>query len=289
MKRSILIFVVLMLAVTVKAQDFWTKCESGQTLYYKIIDKTNNYVAIVYPGYDFYAFPGYRPQYAWDGFTTPAGDVIIPQTIENKGITYTVVGIYRSAFNYCKEMTSIYIPSTVTKIDTYNFDGCIKLAEIRVSPENPVFDSRDNCNAIIDTPKNELVRGCNGTVIPNTVVTIAMQAFRGSGIKEISFPSSVEFIGSSAFYNCKELTAITIPSTVIGMDNEPFDSDRVTASLTTTPLKLEAGKYRFDYYYDEDGFAYGVCIVPCGMKDTYENSDWSKFFNFDEDCNEKKE
>lgn len=65
---------------------------------------------------------------------------------------------------------------------------CPKLESIVVDGDNPVFDSRDNCNAIIDTQANTLLIGCKGTVIPSSVVSIGDDAFEGSGLTSIVIP-----------------------------------------------------------------------------------------------------
>ena len=93
-----------------------------------------------------------------------------------------------------------------------------------VEEGNAVFDSRDNCNAIINSRTNTLSFGCKNTVIPNTVKAIAPRSFFGcSGLTSITFPNSLEEIGSHAFYHCIGLTSATIPSSVktIGEKN-PF-------------------------------------------------------------------
>ena len=40
------------------------------------------------------------------------------------------------------------------------------LTTIVVDEDNPYYDSRDNCNAVIDSQTNELIIGCQRTVIP---------------------------------------------------------------------------------------------------------------------------
>ncbi len=78
-----------------------------------------------------------------------------------------------------KEITSIVIPSKVTSIGDQAFTGCEGLTSIKVQDGNTVFDSRDNCNAIIEIASNTLVRGCNTTVLPKTVTGIGDYTFRG--------------------------------------------------------------------------------------------------------------
>ena len=275
--KKIAFFAVLMLlsgfAPSLQAQVFSDIAPSGQTLYYKITDKTKQQVALTFPGNY-----GHR----WDGYTKPAGRVVVPSTVTYNGVTYTVIE-FRDAFHNCEGLTSLFVPKTVTDISSTTFEYCRNLAEITVHPENPVFDSRGNCNAIINTEDNALVYGCKNATIPSSVTSINWYAFRGSGLTSITIPSSVKYISNQAFYGCL-LTELFIPATVEGMGADAFMDDQVTATLANCPLKLEVNKYHFEDEYDEDGWAYGVCVVPCGWKKTYENSEWGKFFPFRESC-----
>ena len=282
MKKLFLLSTILSLFLSAKPQDFSAICESGQPLYYKITDRTNNLVEIVYPGSSSY-FGNRRALYPWDGYARPVGKVVLPSQVEYNGVTYKVVSIGMRAFEGCDFITSITFPSTIEKIDVVSFEGCRNISEIRVQSGNPVYDSRDNCNAVIETKENELVFGCKNTVIPKTVTSIGWYAFRGTGLTSITIPNSVEYISSDAFYNCW-ITSLDLPSSIKNLGDAPFDCNMVTASLATTPLKLEAGKYYFEEYYDNDEMSQTACVVPCGMKKTYENSPWGKFFTFWENC-----
>lgn len=61
---------------------------------------------------------------------------------------------------------SIDIPASVTTIEERAIYNCALLGSITVDEKNTVYDSRDNCNAIIKTKTNELIVGCYNTVIP---------------------------------------------------------------------------------------------------------------------------
>ncbi len=109
-----------------------------------------------------------------------------------------------------KEITSIVIPSKVTSIGKQAFTGCEGLTSIKVQDGNTVFDSRDNCNAIIETASNTLVRGCNTTVLPKTVTGIGDYAFQGCAeLASFIIPNNVTSIGYSAFADCPNLTSVT--------------------------------------------------------------------------------
>ena len=117
------------------------------------------------------------------------------------GKSLTSIGY--SAFRNCTSLTSITIPNSVTSIGSDAFVLCKSLTSIVVEENNPVYDSRDNCNAIIETATNTLIKGCSTTIIPNNIQFIGNNAFQGStGLSSISIPNSVKSIGSDAFFGC---------------------------------------------------------------------------------------
>ena len=138
-------------------------------------------------------------------------------------IPNAVTSIGSSAFAYCSGLTSLSIGSAVTTIGQNAFISCSGLAAIKVAGGNTVYDSRDYCNALIETASNTLLLGCKNTVIPNTVTDIGYAAFRSSGLTSITIPNSVTYIGEWAFGNCTGLTAIDIPNSVQTIYNSAFN------------------------------------------------------------------
>ncbi len=139
--------------------------------------------------------------------------VDIPEKVEKIG---------NGAFMGCA-LTSVYIPKNVkeltkdtkdgnyTSLGTQPFLGCSELMSIVVDQDNPVYDSRDNCNAIILTAENMLITGCNSSVIPNTVTYIRHEAFNSCYKMESLFiPKSVTEIDGDAFQYCFGLTSIEV-------------------------------------------------------------------------------
>jgi hypothetical protein len=116
---------------------------------------------------------------------------------------------------FCSNLTSIVIPKNVARIGKRAFAFCTNLTSIVVEEGNKKYDSRNNCNAIIETATNTLVCGCSTTIIPDSVTTIGSEAFWGcENLVSIDIPDSVTTIGSGAFYDCKNLTSIVIPDSV---------------------------------------------------------------------------
>ena len=126
-------------------------------------------------------------------------------TIGNK-----VTSIGKEAFYACESLTSITIPNSVTSIKDKAFANCIALSSMIVEKNNPKYDSRNNCNAIIETKTNTLIAGCKNTVIPNNVKSIGENAFYAcESLTSITIPNSVTSFGYNAFYWCLNLKSVT--------------------------------------------------------------------------------
>ena len=103
--------------------------------------------------------------------------VAIPAFVTHQGITYTVIEIAAEAFSDCNSLRSVIIPWSVVSVRPFSFSSCPSLSSIIVDSNNPRYDSRENCNAIIETDRNMLVVACKGTTIPHSVIRIKEFAF----------------------------------------------------------------------------------------------------------------
>ena len=156
-------------------------------------------------------------------FNDYEGDIIIPDTVKFNEATYRVTSIGQKAFYCCKSLRSITIPASVTSIGEDAFNDCSSLTAIEVAKGNTVYDSRENCNALIHTATNTLIRGCQNTSIPNSITSIGNSAFDGCTLlKSITVPDSVTSIGENAFCCCESLKLITILDSVKSIGYRAF-------------------------------------------------------------------
>ena len=134
-----------------------------------------------------------------------------------------MTNIGSAAFYGCKGLKSIFIPHSVTSIGDAAFKGCTGLTSISVDSNNNTYDSRNNCNAIISSKKNQLIVGCQNSTIPISVTDIGDSAFYGcTGLTSVTIPDRVTRIGNSAFYNCTGLVSVNIPDSVTGIGQYAF-------------------------------------------------------------------
>ena len=163
----------------------------------------------------------------------------------------TSIGIY--AFCDCANIRDLFIPQNVIYIGDGAFCGCNGLKSICVAKTNPKYDSRDNCNAVVETNTNTIIAGCKNTTISNTIKIIGIQAFADckglttivvpnsvtmisegafaeSGLKEIILPNSIEYIGEYSFQNT-HLRTITIPKSIIEIAKVAFSGNDSLISI----------------------------------------------------------
>lgn len=175
------------------------------------------------------------------------GDITIPAEVTYDHVTYRVTAVAESAFWDCGGLTSIVLPAGLESIGPSAFLACTRLTYLKipasvinigdlafcfegaltsivVDERNPVYDSRNRCNALIETATNTLITGCVNTIIPGTVTSLAHNAFEGCVLlKQITIPSSVKRIGRAAFSTCVKLESISIPNGVEQIGAFAFD------------------------------------------------------------------
>lgn len=203
-------------------------------IFYRITDGNARTVEVTFKG-------SHHAEYEYE---YKGGEINIPQTVTYKGRTFRVTAfapmtfsnpyiskvtipegieeIADSAFIYCNQNGTIRIPKSVKKIGLSAFYPMLYIDSIVVDKENPYYDSRMNCNAIIETATNTIIVGCNGTTIPEGVERIARDAFVGAErLKKLVLPASLKEIGASAFVHTA-IEEIDIPEGVTKLEAYTF-------------------------------------------------------------------
>ena len=251
------LFTLFLILIVSAGTMFAEKVKIGD-LYYNL-DATNKTAEVTY-------------EVAWNednysGLTTTT----IPSSVIYNEVEYSITSIGESAFNKCTGLTSIEIPNSVTSIGDYAFHGCTGLTSVTIGNSvtsigdyvflgcsdltsvivengNTSFDSRDNCNAIIETATNTLIQGCKNTTIPNSVTSIGDYAFFCcSGLTSVTIPNSVNSIGEHAFDGCAVLISVTIPNSVTSIGNYAFIgcSGLTSVTIPNSVTSIENGAFEY--------------------------------------------
>ncbi|MCI6626601.1 MAG: leucine-rich repeat domain-containing protein, partial [Bacteroidales bacterium] len=223
-------------------------------------------------------------------------------------IPHSVTSLSWYAFYECTGLTSVTIPNSVTSIRQGAFGSCSGLTSIKVESGNSVYDSRENCNAIIETATNTLISGCKKTIIPNSVTSISWYAFyECSGLTSVTIPNSVTSIGDGAFEHCTGLTSVTIPNSVTSIGYWAFcDCSGLTSVIipnSVTEIGDEAfrgcsGLTRIDAYPNPEKVSTGarafdgvpkdgtLHVLPKYLSAYQTASQWKDFTNIKGDLTE---
>ena len=227
----------------------------------------------------------------------------------NTKIPNAVTSLGDDCFYDCWGLTAITIPNSVTKLGNNCFGGCSGLESIVVESGNTVYDSREDCNAIIETATNTMITGCKNTKIPNSVTSLGDECFfYCTGLTSIAIPNSVTSLGDYCFSYCTRLTSITIPNSVTEMGYQCMSCCNNLTSITIpnsvtnmiahcfygntamteahinreTPPSLQRG-----YKNNGDPFiecpAFQTIYVPRGASANYDRSPWNAYKIVEED------
>ena len=239
-------------------------------------------------------------QDAFRACTSLSGTIIIPPSLSTveEGVFYNcnftsivfsegVETVKSEAF--CRNpLVSIYIPSTLTNISSSGF-SCWgnpnpTLESIVVDEANPVYDSRGNCNALIQTATNTLLMGSNNAFVSYGITTIGFNAFQHLNIDSITIPNTVERIEGGAFFGCNNISNIIIPSSVMYIGSGAFGCTGLASIIckSVTPPTAFFDEWEYGYENSFDGVNSNIPVyVPFGTSELYRTAPgWNYFTNF---------
>lgn len=215
-------------------------------------------------------------------------------------IPNSVTSIKDRAFEECTSLSSITIPYSVNSIERNPFEDCTSLTSIEVENGNLVYDSRSNCNAIIETASNTLIAGCQNTSIPNSVTSIGEGAFYGctgltsvtlnsvtsigvwafcnTGLTSLTIPNSIRTINDWVFDDCADLTSLTIGKNVTSIGKHAFSGCTGLTSITCEAVNPPTIRTETEAFCNVDKSI--PLYVPIGSKNAYQTAyQWKDFTN----------
>ena len=183
-------------------------------------------------------------------------DVVIPEFVSYGNTEYRIITFGIGSVVFTNEASSVVesitIPKTIDIINKNVLAGCPNLKNVVVDSENPYYDSRENCNAIITTSQNPyftpntLIAGCKTTIIPYSVAEIGDNAFYNSALESITIPTGTTKIGRSAFNNSILLSSITLSATLTAIGDWAFDDcNNLKEVICYAPQPPTISKYTF--------------------------------------------
>ena len=260
MAKAMMIMLLLGAVGKMYAYDFSAVCETGQTLYYNIINATNHYVELTYPGSTMWD--------PWNGYILPEGMIVLPESVSYENTEYTITKIGSCAFYNCTGLSGdLVIPNSVKTIDYRSFYNCIGFQGVLSISNTLTYIGQEafqNCSNL-----------SGNLIIPNTVKTISGGAFKEchnfSGT--LSLGNSLEYIVLEAFYNCTGITSFSIPSSVLVIGENAFYG---TGWYNSKPNGV---LYQGDWCLGYKGTASGSLTIKANTKGISSHAFYGKTFN----------
>lgn len=221
--------------------------------------------------------------------------VVLPETVTAIGasafqycfylssirLSENLENIASDAFWNCVRLTSIRIPAKVSSIGDTVFGYCTQLTDVSVDPANTVFDSREGCNAIVETSTNTLYQAFVSTRIPSTVTTIGRFAYSYvAGLTELRIPSNVTALAGVSVFSCGDLRSVVLPAELTTIGHQSFD---YCDSLKTVKVGMTVPPAITQRTFNSR--TYATLYVPKGCREAYLAADyWKEFKQIVEFC-----
>ena len=244
-----------------------------------------------------------------DLFVDFLGAFVECDSLESVSLPKTLTTINELAFGECIRLKELFIPRCVNSIASGFIAGCDSLMLLAVDPENPTYDSRSDCNAIILTSEDKLITGCPATVIPEgvigigdyafmginlpatfmlpqTIQSIGDYAFRGNeNLVDIVIPNATKWIGEKAFLESRSLTSVTLPHALTHIGYKAFNDCQNLRTIKAYPAEPVAiDDSMFEVFSSIEVYENAVLHVPMGCADRYKTANgWKRFSHIVDD------
>ena len=304
MNKIVFTFVLLLASITAKADE---NGSCGENLNYRY-DEANKTLIVSGNGamYDYVLPSSWGNHTPWDSYKDQVEHIVIESGVTTIGnaafyrfenlktveIPASVISIGSEAFHYCYDLTSLTIPQSIEIIGVHAFEGCSALTSIVVEEGNTNYDSRNHCNALIQTETNTLLWGCMNTtfpdgiesigarafygcaiesaILPNSVQSIDNEAFRGCAcLKAVTFGDCITSIGASVFEDCKELTTLLLPNSITFINGAAFKNCTKLKSVT---LPNQITQIQAHLFYGCSNLK--KIVIPKTVVDIYDMAFW---------------
>lgn len=220
-----------------------------------------------------------------------SGTLILPESVKSIGdeafiycefsslvFPNSLTQIGEWAFFRNPNLTAVTIPRGVTSIGMSAFGSCDSLAVMEVEEGNPMYDSRNQCNAIIETARNRMVSGCRGTTFPEGLTVIGELTFNGcDSLTTVTLPNSLTTIEEDAFGGCTNLATVIMGTGIKYIREQAFGCPNLRDVYCYAERVPTANDYAFLWcaYLDE-----ATLHVPANLVYRYRDaSPWNQFGN----------
>ena len=162
-------------------------------------------------------------------YNSYSGSVVIPSTVTYDGTTYSVTKIGESAFERCRQLTSVNIPESVTEIGLYSFYSCESMTSVNIPSSVTTIckNAFESCWKLTKVEISNIADWCNISFasIPSNPLYFAKHLYlNGTEVTDLVIPESVTEIHPYAFCFCHGFKSVTINDSVTSIGDGAFQN-----------------------------------------------------------------
>lgn len=184
-----------------------------------------------------------------------SGDIIIPSTVSNEGVSYTVTGIGRDAFSGCG-ITSVILPSSLTSIGSWAFYRCsLTSVTIPDAVKSISYYSFADCSSLKFVSIGKSVKEIHRQAFERSPIEEIEfycdeindeQFYYNKSIKHVTIGDGVQKIGRWAFCGCESLESVEMSNTVTTIGFRAFSGCKKLATINLSSSLTSMGKWAFE-------------------------------------------